>query len=759
MTPFFADVTLDLAEAHDIAETPEPTRVVLVEAPQITRFPSLNVQDDRNSNAAASTSMTATAMTMSEDEGGTDQIIDNTVLLPARTLSPFSADPRQSMNGSSPLPDHSQPQSLYVINQHHNPQDDLQPMARVTSSSQGRILRPISSINSRLRRRQWPKDVSWTVAFCIFVPVSLLLPIWLARDPDSTSWIATSTSARLATLHTLLWGLAAAVLLSRLLYQTMGGGDGDDARHRASQLLLASAPISVSVYILLVVATHFFTPHARVYSIIPLWYLARDLYLFRRWKMSSTTPGGRQAFFQALTCMTLDILSRALRRQSFYRIISAIVVTQFLVIAWWRMALLAAIQSNNVLWIVLAAMGGKWATGTVARLLSLIACGGISNWFAEQSSLVADMNQLEQQQQQQNQEQQQNQQHHKIPEEEEITIEFSTVPKQPQPNHNVTNSSRSSSYDQDDGMMPEAYRMVDASAYRSVLQQDEGMDDDFDDEDDGGEDDAAMMYATSSRQQMMMGGPRRNLFGFRSRNTPQDHPMSTSHQQRSTVKELLVAGLTVSFGSVAKCGLLGGLAQFVWSQIRKIDHARATFGGLRGMTIGGGPDSDGDSSPREGIFRRVMLRINTTARDFVRSHSDLAMSYVAAYQTSYTRSAQDVAILVDESGVEPIIHDDISTHMSACVGGSVSGLIVIFTGAVLVHQRNRNAPAVSDSAIVLDMVLAFYFCYTLIFTVMEPLRASIKAVYVCFAQHPESLSQAFPLIYHRLTRMSQSNLH
>jgi hypothetical protein len=66
--------------------------------------------------------------------------------------------------------------------------------------------------------------------------------------------------------------------------------------------------------------------------------------------------------------------------------------------------------------------------------------------------------------------------------------------------------------------------------------------------------------------------------------------------------------------------------------------------------------------------------------------------------------------------------------MSAYVGGSVSGVIVIFTESVLVHQRNRNAPEISDSAIVLDMLLAFIFCYTLIFTVMEPLRASIKAV-------------------------------
>lgn len=104
---------------------------------------------------------------------------------------------------------------------------------------------------------------------------------------------------------------------------------------------------------------------------------------------------------------------------------------------------------------------------------------------------------------------------------------------------------------------------------------------------------------------------------------------------------------------------------------------------------------------------------------------------------------------------------DMIPFQSSCssVGGSVSGMIVVMTGAVLARQRNRSSPDVPDSAVILDMLLSFFFCYTLIFTVMEPLRASIKAVYVSFAQHPESLSAAFPLIYHRLTRMSQSNLH
>jgi hypothetical protein len=96
--------------------------------------------------------------------------------------------------------------------------------------------------------------------------------------------------------------------------------------------------------------------------------------------------------------------------------------------------------------------------------------------------------------------------------------------------------------------------------------------------------------------------------------------------------------------------------------------------------------------------------------------------------------------------------------MCSCTGGSISGIIVIFTGYVLLHQRETSNEEISDWEVVENMLLAFIISYTLIFTVMEPLRASIKAVYVSFAQHPRSLSQAFPLIFHRLSRLSESNV-
>jgi len=131
----------------------------------------------------------------------------------------------------------------------------------------------------------------------------------------------------------------------------------------------------------------------------------------------------------------------------------------------------------------------------------------------------------------------------------------------------------------------------------------------------------------------------------------------SQQQSRSTVKSILWAGLSVSFGSVAQCGLLGGVAQFVWSQIRKVEAAQSVISerrlqlgnngsgdGFRGMQIGGG---SGGRGRRVGL---VWGKLNQLARGFVRRYSDLAMSHVAAYYKNYHRAARDVAALVEQSG-------------------------------------------------------------------------------------------------------------
>lgn len=528
--PFFADMTLDLAEAHDIAETPEAThRKLLHTKDQLASIPKMPV------------------------------IPQNGVISTHSLLSNSNDNMNPDFNANLRSITHEQ--------------------------THGRIS-AMGNIKPLPATRNMPRDVYWSIAFAIFVPFSLLGPIMSSKDAEAitskTYWLGTSLALRMATVHSLWWAAIAAVILSRLLYRTLGGGDGDDARHLASQIVLLSAPVSVSIYFSLMLIIYFFLPHARFYVVLPAWALARGIYIFRQWKMTSSTPGGRQAFFQALTCMTLDILSRSLRRASFYRIVSALLLLQLMVIGLWRMALNAAMHSQSTFWLLLAAIGGKWATGTVARLLSLISSGGISNWFAEQNSLVEEMEKV----------------------------------KADRENESGLSSSVHSKSDDEDSEIPEAYRVTAASAYQTTLITDEGIDDDFEDEDDT----AATV------------------------NAPITTFLSTPIAGGSTVKQLLLKGVTVSFGSVCKCGLLGGLAQFVWSQLRKIDTARAKLSGFQTMSIGQSNDF------QNGKIRHYLMLSNRVARAFVRNNSDMAMSHVAAFQKSYNRAAQDVAILIDESG-------------------------------------------------------------------------------------------------------------
>ena len=581
--PFFADITLDLAEAHDIAVTPEPTRKAVVTGGKISRsLPRMPSIPDGSSSFEDAPTLSTPALptTHSTSTHSTEEVTSSYTDRKTKFASIVGSRPggkyHRNRGGSGTLPS----------------------------------------------ARRMPRDVQWAVAFWLVVPLSLVLPLIVGppvvRVVGTETWMATAPAPRLATLHTLLWGYGVSLVLSRVLYRTLGGGDGDDARHVASQVLLLSAPISVSVYVLLVVVIYFLLPHAWFFLLVPAWYLARDIFLFRSWKMTATTPGGRQAFFQALTCMTLDILSRSLRRSSFYRIVSLLLVVQLVVIAWWRWALLAALRSQSLVWILVAGLGGKWATGTVARLLSLIAAGGIHSWFAEQEALVQDQEEAPSFARVPNNLNNDDMDYENDDEDDDM-IELAIV---------TDNGGYSKAYVDDPDDIPEAYRTVDASVYRSALPLDDGIDSDFEDE----PDDDGAIYSSPQRS-----GSYPNHHHHHSQDSP--------HQTPPMVKRLLIQGMTMSFGSVARCGLLGGMAQFVWSQIRKVDTARATFGTLRGMSIGRSEEEENLS-----LWNRTMLKASVMARAFVRNNSDLAMSHVAAFSKSYQRAAQDVAILIDESG-------------------------------------------------------------------------------------------------------------
>mmetsp|Transcript_2340 Transcript_2340/g.4989 ORF Transcript_2340/g.4989 Transcript_2340/m.4989 type:complete len:510 (-) Transcript_2340:253-1782(-) len=478
----------------------------------------------------------------------------------------------------------------------------------------------------------------------------------------------------------------------------------------------------------------------------------------------------RKTFFRALACAALDILSRSLRRKSFVRVATASMILQLLCVTSWWSAVRAVLSAKVFVadgvvarcvhgaWLTMALLAGKWATGTIARILGFVASGGVASWFAQQTLMIEEMRAKER-------------------EMEELERQKTRSWQGGESGVSSSSGTQSGTKEGTDGStggdgyydssvaaakaarhaMPEAYRAADASAYAPVMDFDDGLDDDYDEDGDFDLRDAVTSTGTDAYS-WGGGGPSPSA---RQTNNP-------------AVKTFLAAAVTTSFGSVAQCGLLGGLAQFLWSVVRNADamgfflagRFARNSSGFRGMDISVDASASGSfSSPRQ-LRQKIAFywrKLDVAIRGFVRSHSDLAMSHVAAYYKSYQRAANDVAALIEASGVEPIIHDDITTHMCSSVCTLISGTIVIFFGMLLTTHRNITTSGISaenyltDVSLLEVLLFTYIICYTLVFTALEPLRAAIKAVYVCFAEHPMSLSQAFPLIYQRLSRISEAS--
>ncbi|KAL7440641.1 hypothetical protein ACHAXM_008487 [Skeletonema potamos] len=700
------------------------------------------------------------------------------------------------------------------------------------SSSPSRQLQqqPTTTTTSSSRRRNitngpkpYPRDLPYTIAFTILLPIGLFLPHFYYSNHyiehhnecdfadnctpihSSISQMALSTSSHSTIIVSTFAATIVSIVLLQLLYLHPGGGDGDDIRHRnVTRTLLLSANLSVWMNPMLAFMIWWWLPTARMMVIVPFILMVRDVW-WRAKKTGSALPssfrrsgvgvgngrqlgqpqqqqqrsrGGagtsassshdRKVFFRALACAALDILSRSLRRKSFVRVASIILVVQYAVVSiWW--GALSVILSVEIfkedgimtkfmhrVWVLAALVAGKWATGTVARLLGFVASGGVASWFAQQSVMIEEMR-TRQQHQQQHQQQQQQQLRQVLQQEEVVDVGNSNYQESSPPDVTTTaddGGDAPSDYNANRAAaraarhaMPEAYRMADASAYSSI-HFDDGLDDDYEDDDD---------YDFDT-----LGGGGNNA-------SP-----SSSLQSTSTVKSFLTAGCTFSFGSVAQCGLVGGLAQILWSVVRNIDAAgfflQRRFSNSNAMrrmeisvnNVGGGSGVSSGLPTNARQWKQTLAywwrRLDVAIRGFVRSHSDLAMSHVAAYYKTYQRAANDVAALIETSGVESIIHDDITTQMCSALGHVLSGFIVIVFGTLLATHRNTIATEPLSDYSLFEILLASYFLsYSITFTALEPLRAAIKAVYVCFAEHPLSLSQAFPLIFQRLSRISESS--
>jgi len=284
----------------------------------------------------------------------------------------------------------------------------------------------------------------------------------------------------------------------------------------------------------------------------------------------------------------------------------------------------------------LICVAGWWGSSVIRRILGLIASGGITSWFAQQSLLLEEMEQIKM--------------------EKEGRLPASSNNSATGLSNENFGSSGNTVRNNLHPTMPEAYR-VDASAYSSAIEFDEGIDDDYEDDED--------LYGGGSSSRMKTNDNGRMTFsrsdGNNSHRAGQTEWTGGGSGGASTVKAFLVSSLTVSLGSVAKCALMGGLAQIIWWFCHKVDKLKLLSAryiprrsaGYQGMSVGsiGGVNASSTGSDKAKERLGEMYRkVDTIARNFVRNNSELALCHVAAYFKSYRRAANDVMALLDASG-------------------------------------------------------------------------------------------------------------
>jgi len=468
---------------------------------------------------------------------------------------------------------------------------------------------------------------------------------------------------------------------SQWIYRSVG-----EERHKlVTTKIVLSNVTSIIGQIVLSIFIWWHSPGAKVFLIAPLVLLWREVSLFRR-KRRDTISGqndGKVIFFHALTSMSLQILSRSLKRSAMTRLVFLIVILQTLLVLFWSSSFFAcASLSGQARSLIIASsiVGGIWATNILKSTLATVATAGVMKWMSKQAILVEEREK------------------------------------------NMSEESTGKNSHHWSGPSLESFLPTSSRAYKPI-----NHDDEFD-EDDPDENDDLPNHLQDTFNILETPGP---------------------------LKPILISSMTISFGSIVHCALLSGIAEgtsYVLQSLEclgKIKGSKRDGNGFQGMQIG-------DANNLRPTSRlSVISRIYKLAYSFARSRSEYGLPFVAAYFKPYRSASIEVSGIIETSGVIKAIREDLSSSLCRSIGISVSTWMTIFVGYFVMTVKANN---LSDKEVAAVLLLVFAMNYTVIITVFEPLRASIRAAYVAFAQHPQCLRLAFPIIYHRLVRLSQEDI-
>lgn len=203
-------------------------------------------------------------------------------------------------------------------------------------------------------------------------------------------------------------------------------------------------------------------------------------------------------------------------------------------------------------------------------------------------------------------------------------------------------------------------------------------------------------------------------------------PSSKAALRRVAVAQLCRA-LTLQLGSICAGAAVGAAAAepILWACVRA----------LRRLERSG--------SPR---VSRFASRATDTVEAMLRACHKYGYVQVAERGKTWFQSARDTWEAFGARGVEAVVAED-STDRMLLFGCYIGGAALALIMGVTLHAGVRSW--------VLIGAIIFWYGFAGVSLALTPIESAVSTVFVCFAENPELISTAHPIIFHRLVRVSE----
>mmetsp|Transcript_1997 Transcript_1997/g.3519 ORF Transcript_1997/g.3519 Transcript_1997/m.3519 type:complete len:596 (+) Transcript_1997:2351-4138(+) len=239
--------------------------------------------------------------------------------------------------------------------------------------------------------------------------------------------------------------------------------------------------------------------------------------------------------------------------------------------------------------------------------------------------------------------------------------------------------------------------------------------------------------------------------------TSRDEGSGTKVPSQVVETELFKRSMNICFGSVCAGALMIGPISLLWGAVELVLSV------LCKRDNAGASDFDGtatDHEPRtrrasshgraEQSLRKAQTKISSR---LINRANRYAWARVALRGTPFIRASEETWSKMLRKGVDGVVKRDVAEHVLRCwswIFGSVTALFSLLLLPRTVHEESE--------IIFLFFIAAYCLGAANSALLMEPLRATVGAIFVAFAEKEDCFAEDYPIVHHRFERICEMEL-